>query len=106
VALSQAADWLALPRAWGLTAASGVVGGAHAGYRIYRCKDGRVALAALEPHFARALFAAASLPMPDARTPFAPASHTAITAWVARQTRRQLNALAVAHDIPLFTLPK
>ena len=106
VALSQAADWLALPRAWGLTAASGVVGGAHAGYRVYPCKNGRVALAALEPHFTRALFAAAGLPEPDARAPFAPQTRTALAAWVAGKTRQQLDALAAAHDIPLFTLPK
>ncbi|HRL31217.1 MAG TPA: CoA transferase, partial [Ottowia sp.] len=70
VALSSAAEWLALPRTWGLTLPSGLVGGAHAGYRVYPCKDGRVAIAALEPHFARALFAVAGLPPPDARAPF------------------------------------
>ncbi len=37
VALSEAAAWLALPRRWGLTQASGTVGGAHAGYRVYAC---------------------------------------------------------------------
>ena len=55
VALSESARWLALPRSWGLTLPSGAVGGAHAGYRVYPCKNGRVALAALEPHFAAAL---------------------------------------------------
>jgi crotonobetainyl-CoA:carnitine CoA-transferase CaiB-like acyl-CoA transferase len=104
VALSQAAQWLALPRSWGLTLPSGAVGGAHAGYRVYPCKDGRVAIAALEPHFARALFAVAGLPPPDARAPFAPAARQAIAAWAAGKTRRQLDALATAHDIPLFTL--
>ena len=38
-----------------MTLPTGAVGGAHAGYRIYPCKDGRVAVAALEPHFAAAL---------------------------------------------------
>ncbi|HEY8050885.1 MAG TPA: CoA transferase, partial [Ramlibacter sp.] len=52
VALSDAAAYLALPRTWGLTKPDGAVGGAHAGYRVYACKDGRVAVAALEPHFA------------------------------------------------------
>lgn len=106
VALSDAAAWLALPRQWGLTLPTGAVGGAHAGYRVYPCKDGRVALAALEPHFARALFAAAGLPEPDVRAPFAPESHRAIAAWALGKTRRQLKALASAHDIPLHTLPK
>ncbi|MDH5206043.1 MAG: CoA transferase, partial [Hylemonella sp.] len=50
VALSDAAAWLAMPRRWGLTQPAGAVGGAHAGYLVYRCRDGRVAVAALEPH--------------------------------------------------------
>lgn len=106
VALSQAAEWLALPRTWGLTLPTGAVGGAHAGYRVYPCKDGRVAIAALEPHFARALFQVAGLPEPDARAPFAPQSHEAIAAWALTRTRRQLDALALAHDIPLHTLAR
>ena len=106
IALSDAAAWLALPRTWGLTLPSGAVGGAHAGYRVYPCKDGRVALAALEPHFAAALFTAVGLPPPDLRAPFAPQAHEAIAAWALTKTRRQLDALAVAQDIPLHTLPK
>lgn len=106
VALSQAAAWLALPRTWGMTLPSGTVGGAHAGYRVYPCKDGRVAIAALEPHFARALFAVAGLPEPDLRAPFAPQAREAIAAWALSKTRRQLDALASTHDIPLHTLPK
>ncbi|HOB65515.1 CaiB/BaiF CoA-transferase family protein [Ottowia sp.] len=106
VALSSAAEWLALPRTWGLTLPSGAVGGAHAGYRVYACKDGRVAIAALEPHFARALFAAAGLPEPDLRAPFAPQAREAIAAWALTKTRRQLDALAAQHDIPLHTLSK
>ena len=106
VALADAARWLALPRQWGLTLPSGAVGGAHAGYRVYSCKDGRVALAALEPHFARALFAAAGLPPPDLRAPFSPQAHQAIAAWALGKTRRQLDTLARQHDIPLHTLSK
>ena len=106
VALSSAAEWLALPRTWGLTLPSGSVGGAHAGYRVYPCKDGRVAIAALEPHFARALFAVAGLPPPDARAPFAPQAREAIAAWALSKTRKQLDALAAQHDIPLHTLSK
>ena len=106
VALSDAAAWLALPRQWGLTLPSGAVGGAHAGYRVYPCKDGRVAIAALEPHFARALFAVAGLPEPDLRAPFAPQAREAIAAWALGKTRRQLDTLARQHDIPLHTLSK
>ncbi len=106
VALSEAARWLALPRHWGLTLPDGSVGGAHAGYRVYPCKDGRVAVAALEPHFGSALCDAAQVPVKDMRTLFHPATHAAIAAFLAGQTRKQLDKLAVARDIPLHTLPR
>lgn len=104
VALSEAAAWLALPRTWGLTQPSGAVGGAHAGYRVYPCKDGRVAVAALEPHFAAALCAAARVPVTDARTLFKPDTRAAIAAFLKGQTRKQLEQLSVDRDIPLHTL--
>lgn len=104
VALSSAAEWLALPRTWGLTQPAGAVGGAHAGYRVYPCKDGRVAVAALEPHFAAALCAAAGLSVTDLRALFKPETHTAIAAFFLGRTRRQLDRLAAEKDIPLHTL--
>src|SRR6185312_474143 len=104
VALSSAAGYLALPRTWGLTLPTGSVGGAHAGYRVYPCRDGRVAVAALEPHFAAALCAAAGVASADMRAMFAPATHQAIAAFLLTQTRRQLDKLAVEKDIPLHTL--
>src|SRR3569832_2940726 len=55
VVLSDAAAYIGLPRHWGLTQPEGAVGGGHAGYRVYACRDGRVAVAALAPHFAAAL---------------------------------------------------
>jgi alpha-methylacyl-CoA racemase len=104
VALSDAAHWLALPRTWGLTQAIGAVGGAHAGYRVYACKDGRVAVAALEPHFAKALCAAAGVTTADPRAMFHPDTHAAIAGFLLGRTRKQLDRLAQAHDIPLHTL--
>jgi len=104
IALSDAAAWLALPRSWGLTQPQGAVGGAHAGYRVYPCKDGRVAVAALEPHFAASLCAAAGIHMSGIATLFQPDTHKAIATFLAGQTRQQLNQLAVAKDIPLHTL--
>jgi alpha-methylacyl-CoA racemase len=104
VALSDAAAYLALPRAWGLTQPGGAVGGAHAGYRVYPCRDGRVAVAALEPHFAAALCAAAGAPASDIRAMFAPATHSAIAGFMLGQTRQQLDRLAVEKDIPLHTM--
>lgn len=104
VALSDAAAYLALPRQWGLTQPSGSVGGAHAGYRVYACRDGRVAVAALEPHFAAALCAAAGVPAADIRAMFAPATHEAVAAFLLTQTCAQLDRLAAEKDIPLHTM--
>ena len=104
VALSSAAEYLALPRQWGLTKPAGFVGGAHAGYGVYACRDGRVAVAALEPHFAAALCAAASVPTSSVASLQSPATHAAITRFLKKQTRAQLDALALAHDIPLHTM--
>jgi alpha-methylacyl-CoA racemase len=104
VALSAAAGYLALPRGWGLTQPGAAVGGGHAGYRLYACKDGRVALAALEPHFAASLCAAAGVQASSMKAMFAPATHAAIEAWLGGKTRKELEALAVEKDIPLHTL--
>ncbi len=104
VALSDAAAYLALPRRWGLTQPRGAVGGAHAGYRIYPCQDGRVAVAALEPHFAAALCAAAGVGASDIQAMFAPATHEAVAAFMRTRTRAELDRLARERDIPLHTL--
>ena len=105
VALSNAAAYLALPRHWGLTSPRGMVGGAHAGYRMYTCRHGRVAVAALEPHFAARLCQVAGLPQAAARDMTRQHVHLQLETFFAAHTRRQLDALARAHDIPLHTLP-
>jgi crotonobetainyl-CoA:carnitine CoA-transferase CaiB-like acyl-CoA transferase len=105
VALSDAAGYLGLPRRWGLTQAAGSVGGAHAGYRIYPCRDGRAAVAALEPHFAAALCAAAGVPHEGMKTMFAPATHAAIASYFASRSRAELDRLAAERDLPIHTLP-
>ncbi|HEY2256117.1 MAG TPA: CoA transferase [Variovorax sp.] len=101
VALNAAADWLALPRTWGLTRSSGTVGGAHAGYRVYPCADGRVAVAALEPHFALRLCEAAGIASRDMGSA---ATHEAVASWMAARTRSELDAIALERDLPLLTL--
>ena len=111
VALSHAAQWLGLPRAWGLTTPDGAVGGGHAGYNVYACADGRVAVAALEPHFAAALAQAAALKpakksgvAPAAVDWFAASTKTQLTTFFKKHTKAQLNKLAVANDLPLHTM--
>jgi crotonobetainyl-CoA:carnitine CoA-transferase CaiB-like acyl-CoA transferase len=106
VALSDAAAYLALPRHWGLTVPGAAVGGGHAGYRVYPCKDGRVAVAALEPHFAKSLCVAAGLSDAGAAAMMNPATHAAIAGYLLSQTRKALNKLALEKDIPLHTLEK
>jgi crotonobetainyl-CoA:carnitine CoA-transferase CaiB-like acyl-CoA transferase len=107
VALSDAAAWLALPRQLRMTTPEGAVGGAHAGYRIYACKNGRVAVAALESHFALRLCEAAGVQLTHpVKDLFKPATRQAIETFLASQTRAQLDKLAVAKDIPLMTLPR
>ncbi len=113
VALADAAGYLALPRTWGLTRPPGAngkndvggsVGGGHAGYRVYPCKDGRVAVAALEPHFAASLCAAAGIAHSGMLTMFAPATHAGVAAFYLSKTRKELDKLAVDKDIPMHTM--
>ncbi len=105
VALSDAAAYLALPRSWGLTLPNGSVGGAHAGYRVYPCQDGRVALAALEPHFAAALCAASGVGSPGRTTLFEAETHKKIAGFLRKKTCAELASLAVEKDIPLHVMP-
>lgn len=104
VALSAAAAYAALPRQWGLTAPNGFVGGAHAGYGVYACKDGRVAVAALEPHFAARLCEAAGMKDSSVKAMGKDMTRLAIADWLLGKTRSELDKLAVAQDIPLLTL--
>lgn len=106
VALSDAAGYLALPRNWGLTTPGAAVGGGHAGYRVYPCLDGRVAVAALEPHFAKSLCAAAGIANANIMTMMSPATHQLIADYLLTRTRSALDAMAREKDIPLYTLPK
>ncbi len=104
VALSGAAAYLGLPHQWQMTTTGGAVGGGHAGYRVYACKDGRVAMAALEPHFAKALCHASGIENVDRHTMMTAATHEAIARFLIGQTRRELDVLAVTRDIPMLTL--
>ena len=105
VGLAQAAQWLALPWHWGLTQPVGDVGGAHAGYRIYPCADGIVAVAALEPHFAQRLCEAADLPFGHPTDMRKPEIHQGVARFLAARNCAQLMQLAQDRDIPLHALP-
>lgn len=51
VSLAEAVDFFAAPLRHGLTAPGGVLGGGLPVYDVYAAKDGRIAVAALEPRF-------------------------------------------------------
>ncbi len=105
VALSDAVDWLALPLTWGSTQPGAVLGGGHAGYRVYACRNGRVALAALEPHFANTLAVAVGMPVGAYKSMMARTMHQLIERFMLKMTCQQLEILASERDIPLITLP-
>ena len=104
VALSNAAACLALPRVWGLALPGTPTGGGHAGYQVYKCKDGRVAVAALEPHFAARLCAAVGIATVSTSTLLEPVTRQTIAAWLLGKTCKQLDKIAAEKDIPLHTL--
>ena len=105
VALADAAHWLSWPHHWGLTGPGDLLGGRHAGYRLYPCRDGRVAVAALEPHFAQRLCQLVGVSPTSPQGMLAPAVHDAVAQWLASRSRRQLGRLALQHDLPLHPLP-
>ena len=106
VALEDAAAYLALPRHWALTLPKGSVGGAHAGYAVYACIKGRVAVAALEPHFAARLAEVAGIKAakPGQDVMLLPSTRLKLSEFFAGLTRKQIDALATAHDLPLLTI--
>lgn len=104
VALSEAAAFLAFPRSFGMTTRGSFLGGGHAGYRVYPCQDGRVAVAALEPHFAAALGREVGLKSAHVMAMFQPETHAAMATFFSGKTRSQLSQLSTERDIPLHTL--
>ena len=107
VGLSQAVSYLARPRTtFDMQHPKALTGGGHVGYRVYACKDGRVALAALEPHFYQRVCAEAGIDPTVPDSILLDSSRQAIEKWLAGKTRKQLEKLALAKDIPLETLPK
>ena len=77
VSLAEVARDLAEPLRAGVTAPGALLGGGFPGYALYRASDGWIAVAALEPHFLRALQAEAGMTGEDMAATFAthPVSH-------------------------------
>ncbi len=104
VPLQEVAAWMALPRTLGMMKDTGPLAGSSAGYSVYACRDGRVAVAALEPHFARALCAAVGLPEDTITHMGSPSTRAAMAQFFAERTRAQLELLAQTQDLPLVTM--
>ena len=93
--LAEAAQWLAGPLARGLTAPGALLGGGYAGYNVYAAKDGWIAVAALEPHFAQGIAQAFGLPELD---------HASLVERFARETAGHWETWARARDLPIVAL--
>ena len=92
VALSEASRSFAEPLRWGLTAPGGVLGGGFAGYGLYRAREGRVALAALEKHFWERLRRELGIEGEERRD---------LERIFQTRTAGQWEAWAAEHDLPL-----
>jgi crotonobetainyl-CoA:carnitine CoA-transferase CaiB-like acyl-CoA transferase len=95
VSLSKAAASFAAPLRHGLTASGGLLGGAFAGYGVYRTLDGWIALAALEPHFRAGI---------ERELGVSPSDRMALEKVFATRTAPQWEAWAEAHDLPITGL--
>lgn len=93
VGLYDALESLVAPLRHGLTGPGGLLGGGLPAYAIYPTRDGRVAVAALEPHFRARLYEALGV-RPDA--PLAEIFRT--------RTAAEWEAWALAHDLPVSAL--
>lgn len=97
--LEEAAQALAQPLHEGLTAPGALLGGGSAGYNLYAARDGWIAVAALEPHFAERLAASLELGTLDAavlRERFAAESADHWERWA---RSRDLPILALRHSL-------
>ena len=92
VSLYQCAVELAAPVGAGLTCYNGMLRGSHPLYRLYEARDGWIAVAALEPHFAERLLLGLALQQPDREK----------LAEIFRQrSAEEWEQWAIEHDLPL-----
>ncbi|MGP6158348.1 MAG: CoA transferase [Vulcanimicrobiaceae bacterium] len=104
VSLAEAAEGLGEPLRHGLTAPEGLLGGSLAGYRVYRARDGWVALAALEPHFWKRFCAESGAGEPDASALADLFLERSAADWEAWANERDLPLVAVGGTAPCYTV--
>jgi alpha-methylacyl-CoA racemase len=105
IGLSQATQYLALPRHWKLTTADGLIGGAHPFYQVMPCKDGRVAIAALEPHFASRLAEMLGQPLARPQDVLNASMKKKTLAFMKQRKGKELDQFALTNDLPLHKIP-
>lgn len=97
VALSDLAETMSRPLVHGLTAPDGLLGGGLPAYGTYEAAEGRIALAALEPHFTARLLEVLGIPAEEL-------SRERLERVFAGRTADAWAAWAHEHDIPLTPL--
>lgn len=93
VGLRDAVAALRAPLDYGLTSAGARFGGGDPAYRVYRARDGHVAVAALEPHFRARFYGALERPI-----------DSALDDVMATRSCAEWTAFARKHDLPLTPL--
>lgn len=94
VGLLESARDLGEPLRHGLTAPGGILGGGNPAYNVYPARSGRVALAALEPHFwkrTRELLQVSG-------------THEELAAAFAQRDAADWEAWGLAHDVPVVAV--
>jgi alpha-methylacyl-CoA racemase len=104
IGLAQATKYLALPRHWGLTTPDGLIGGAHAFYQVMPCKDGRVAIAALEPHFSKKISDLVGHRASTQSDLTGSVLKNKVAAYLKSRSCKELATLAQNNDLPLFVM--
>ena len=100
VSIAEAAAFLAGPLEEGLTRPGALLGGGLAAYNLYEARDGWIAVAALEPHFARRLaeaFGLETLTRPALAARFAGGD---VEHWEEWARALDLPIVAVRHPFP------
>lgn len=93
VGLFDSLQPLVAPLRHGLTGPGTLLGGQLSAYGVYDAREGRVAVAALEPHFRRRLYAALDLPI-----------DSDLTGVFVTRSAREWEAWALSQDLPIVAL--
>jgi alpha-methylacyl-CoA racemase len=95
ISLYDCAHELAAPVTSGLTAVGGVLRGGFPLYGVYQSKDGWIAIAALEPHFAQRLLSELNLVKPD---------HNDLAEAFRQRTAEEWESWAAERDLPIVAV--